>query len=95
LSKFYVGQRVRIVRPEHKENMGAEGVISYLSAPWPTINGFANCRAQWDRPVNGNCAHTDQLEPLTPPAIESAIAAIQKMPGADFSIDAPKEKARG
>lgn len=81
MSKFYVGQRVRLARPFCQKNHGLTGVIRELSdEPFVSKHGTVwsravNCFCDWDNCLrdgpyelgfNGTACHTDQLEPLQP-----------------------------
>lgn len=44
MSRFFVGQRVRLVRPFLVENMGAMGTLTALG----TFSQGADCRVDWD-----------------------------------------------
>lgn len=70
MSRFYVGQRVRLVRPVQPENLGLEGHISALfpdKSPG-LVDGLGwNCDVVWDdRPIRGHMCDTAQLEPIFP-----------------------------
>lgn len=84
--KWFIGQRVKLVRPCNPVNMGIEGNISLL-LPYevpegtPCIGGFlsqtANCAVVWDMhraigDMSGSAQHTDQLEPLLPDGMKPA-----------------------
>jgi hypothetical protein len=71
MSRFYVGQRVRLVKAHHAENVGLEGFIEALYPEEWRLNGTSNCRVNYGRPVRGNGTHTDCLEPIIPPGMES------------------------
>lgn len=65
MSKFFVGQRVRLVKTYHPENQGLEGRIVAMfderdsSVPgWP-INCVVDARSS-------GADHTDRLEPILP-----------------------------
>lgn len=68
MSKFYVGQRVRIVRcllfPQF---LGKETIVTELG-PWETVQGnIATIRVDIPGPFGkGLVAQDDQVEPLTP-----------------------------
>jgi hypothetical protein len=60
-----------MARPCLSFNAGAEGVIAEIYAESMVHGGIVNCRVKFDRPVIGNCCHTNQLEPIIPPGMES------------------------
>jgi hypothetical protein len=77
MSKFYVGQRVRLARPVRPENKNKTGTIREFITPKLNIDGYmSNCNVDWDdglrdgfdRGPRGRLlvTSTDQLEPLKP-----------------------------
>jgi hypothetical protein len=75
MAKFFVGQRVRLARPVHPENLGLTGRIREFIEPLPSINGGkVDCCVDWDngdrdgftRGKNGLIVRTDsgRLEPI-------------------------------
>lgn len=77
MSKFYVGQRVRLARPKHAKNKDRTGAIREFFSERKIGSGdFANCCVDWDDGMRGGIdrdelgviryTHTDQLEPLQP-----------------------------
>jgi hypothetical protein len=81
MSRFYVGQRVRLARPTHERNRGNTGTIQKFGE-WPCgtrtrLGGLTtadtDCLVLWDYKAStgiSNLQHTDQLEPLTDPGRE-------------------------
>jgi hypothetical protein len=80
MAKFYVGQRVRLVRAFWQRNSGKTGVIRELwSFEMPSNEGNPlNCSVDWDDgtksigesewgAIEGSATHTSRLEPLVPP----------------------------
>lgn len=79
MSKFFVGQRVRIVRATHPQNNGLTGVISHIG-PWEYLDilpsgralgsDHADCYLKLDRPRHdGNTGGANsfwQIEPILP-----------------------------
>lgn len=79
MAKFFVGQRVRIVRAKHPENNGLTGVISHIG-PWGRMDRLpsgdrlldrsADCYLRLDRPRHdgrtSGANDFDQLEPILP-----------------------------
>jgi hypothetical protein len=77
MSKFAIGQRVRLVRPiKVFSRAGMTGRIRELYPEAPSRSGPSiNCNVDWDDGsrdgllldgFNGFGCHTDQLEPITP-----------------------------
>lgn len=66
MSRFFVGQRVRLVRPFYPENMGATGVINAMFQETRVRGGLVNCNVAFDVPVRGTDTHTSDLEPILP-----------------------------
>jgi hypothetical protein len=69
MAKFFVGQRVRLVRPVHQENLGLTGRIIDLFPnrhTRPRSDGLEyNCDVSWGRqPSAGHACDTAQLEPI-------------------------------
>ncbi|OWR25636.1 hypothetical protein CEE55_22405 [Stenotrophomonas pavanii] len=82
MSRFFLGQRVRIVRVNKSTNLGRQGVITCMGS-WEAGGTFAghildagfhaDVLVKWDSDVwYGNVvmshgpAHTDNLEPILP-----------------------------
>jgi hypothetical protein len=69
MAAFYVGQRVRMVRPRHSQFIGDTGVIVALYEQTPGLRYAHNCDVRWDKPAPAHFAtytHTDRLEPILP-----------------------------
>lgn len=77
MAKFFVGQRVKLVRPRYPENMGKTGRIARLGLRVMIHDGsFSNCFVDWDDGDRDGIStgrlgrilstHTDQLEPVHP-----------------------------
>ena len=72
MATFYVGQRVRLARPNYAENAGLEGAITSFDS-FPVGTNFAdgiseyasNCTVLFDNGHEHAC-DTDQLEPIQP-----------------------------
>lgn len=70
MAKFYVGQRVKLVRPNYPINLGLTGSIRELGLHVDTIHGVADCVVAWDKkpwlpiPMDRVFNNTNQLEPL-------------------------------
>ena len=73
MSKFFVGQKVRLARPHYPENEGMRGVIAELYPESQlAITGTVNCAVDWENgtrdsrsyELGGLATHTDQLEPI-------------------------------
>jgi hypothetical protein len=78
MSKFFVGQRVRLARPVIPSNLGITGRIVIFHY-WKSgteckdgtlLKGDADCEVKWDGDIQ-TAAHTDQLEPLLDTPCES------------------------
>lgn len=68
MAKFYVGQRVRLVRPGNPVNMGHTGVIRRFFPEKFSVTYVVDCEIAWDRPMDerfSNYTHTSRLEPAT------------------------------
>lgn len=71
MSKFFVGQRVRLARPDQPKNYGVTGFIFYLGEIkfGQLFNGErcedANCAVRWDH-GDWSVQYTHQLEPILP-----------------------------
>lgn len=69
--KFFVGQRVRLARPDHEENRDRTGRISYIGrfANFTMIRGLiceeGDCVVDWDNSY-WSPQFTHQLEPILP-----------------------------
>jgi len=67
MTTFYVGQRVRLARPQHPRHMGMTGTVSAI---FPERQGFSyivNCEIIPDGPLVSGAVpetHTDRLEPI-------------------------------
>ena len=78
MSKFFVGQRVRMARAVKVSRNGKEGRIAeFYPQELPANGGVVNCAVDWDDGdsdlrycgIEGNtnlATHTDQLEPILP-----------------------------
>ena len=73
MSRFFVGQRVRLVRPTNPINMGIEGRFErYADTPRGTrmSNGCTEiegkCFVHYRGDPAGSVEHTDRLEPILP-----------------------------
>lgn len=73
MSKFFVGQRVRLVRATRPENVGLEGRINRFEfTPRGTIcrtgkPATIDCDCVVDYDTAGDCCdHTSRLEPIIP-----------------------------
>jgi hypothetical protein len=75
MSRFFVGQRVRLARPLNPKNKGWEGRVVYVGAvaTGQEIGGFrmkpvrvCNCAVLWDQSGFTHPQCTDQLEPIQP-----------------------------
>ena len=69
MAKFFVGCRVKLVRPVHQENLGLTGRVIDLFPnrhTYPRNDGLEyNCDVSWDRqPSVGHACDTAQLEPI-------------------------------
>lgn len=73
MAKFYVGQRVRLVRPVYQENLNRTGSIGRFFEELLALDGPVNCCVNWDDGrVDGvfyengllTMTHTSQLEPI-------------------------------
>lgn len=75
MARFFVGQRVKLARPDHPKNYGKEGFINSIFPPIFADDGsVCNCCIAWDDgdwdgvpAANGDwhASHTSQLEPIT------------------------------
>ncbi|HZF98279.1 MAG TPA: hypothetical protein VEY92_08565 [Pseudoxanthomonas sp.] len=79
MSRFFVGQRVRMARPVHEFNLGATGRIKEFFDEVAMSGGRANCFVLWDRPVIGWLSHTDQLEPILPDGHRPAELSVEEL----------------
>lgn len=77
MSKWFVGQRVRLARPVKPEALGWEGFIAEIfdkeyPPGTPCIEGVSStacdCSVLWDTMTDGipSIQHTNQLEPILP-----------------------------
>jgi hypothetical protein len=71
MARFYVGQRVKLVRPFYLHNFGKTGVIKVILPEEVDCleGGKVNCEVEWDDGEQGDPTwrwmnHTNQLEPL-------------------------------
>lgn len=66
MSKFFVGQMVRLVKAYHPENQGLEGrIVAMFDERESCIPGWPiNCVV--DAGASGDADHTDRLEPILP-----------------------------
>lgn len=73
MARFFVGQRVRLVKPAYLQNYGITGVIE-LFENWPAgtlctdgkpLVGDADCEVRWDD-NSISAQHTSELEPILP-----------------------------
>lgn len=74
MAKFYVGQRVRVVRPVHPQNMGLTASVSHIG-PFKlgqfTADGFrvpqdCDLAILCDGSCKPSCAQLWQIEPIQP-----------------------------
>lgn len=85
MAKFFVGQRVRLVRPFFPENAGCTGTIMEFSDSdsihlYRRFRGVSiNCLVRFDGEYKSYGQHTDQLEPLAPPHIPGSWEAIEQL----------------
>lgn len=64
MAKFFVGQKVRLVRPDNPKNQGREDIICEMFEEREIIGGPANCKLRNSDPL---CyTHTSRLEPMLP-----------------------------
>lgn len=77
MNSFFVGQRVRLVKPTNPKNYGIEGRIhkfknlekGTIMRYGESLGIYSNCLV--DYVVKGICAdHTDRLEPIIPSGME-------------------------
>lgn len=70
MSAFYVGQRVRLVRPRDPQFKGRTGRLLSLFQAIANVGYPTNCAVAWDHPmpiwVHPTNTHTSRLEPATP-----------------------------
>lgn len=73
MSRFFVGQRVRLARPFYPRNFGIVGrVLEFSNFPAGTrfldgrIFTDCDCRVVWDGDDLPCAQHTSQLEPILP-----------------------------
>jgi len=81
MSKFYVGQRVRLARAVFPVNQGKTGRVREFFKEEKSHRGVVNCYCDWDDGSRGgidrnpdgrlSATHTDQLEPLIQPDNEA------------------------
>lgn len=73
MSAFYVGQRVRLVRPTRGEYGQTGTIVDFLCVPAGTLTRDfietsidCDCLVYWDDYSDGipACQHTSQLEPI-------------------------------
>jgi len=74
MARFYVGQRVKLVRPLHPRNMNETGTVADFQCFAKGTLGRrriapidCNIGIRWDGDGVIYSQHTEQLEPLTPP----------------------------
>lgn len=92
MTVFFVGQRVRLARPNYAENMGLTGRIHFIGAvadacPIPGTDlvaiGTGDCVVDWDvAPSNsGPRTHCDlnQLEPILPSGHAPAELTVEEL----------------
>jgi hypothetical protein len=83
MSKWFVGQRVKLARPIKPSWLGAEGhIYTLLDKEYPpgtavAENGLSNtipvnCIVVWDCDGETHMQHTDQLEPIVPEGMQPA-----------------------
>lgn len=90
---FYIGQRVKLVKPFDPKYYGLEGTIAdFYCFPKGTMMGDGrpllydcNCGVIWDRDIGSErpiaCQHTNQLEPIQkPPATAFEASHWDDMP---------------
>lgn len=71
MSRFFVGQRVKLVRPLQPKHLGFTGVVIALFAEQRTIEPTypINCDIKWDYKIADDThtqTHTSRLEPIIP-----------------------------
>lgn len=84
MATFFVGQRVRLARPDHEENRDSTGRISYIGhfANFTMIRGLicveGDCVMDWD---NGYWSpqFTHQLEPILPDGHRASTESFQEL----------------
>jgi len=77
MSRFFVGQRVRLARPFFPAHEGITGtIVEFFPHVDDALGNQLNCRCEWDQTerllpaCRGGKVHTDRLEPLTDPGRE-------------------------
>lgn len=92
MSRFYVGQRVRLVRSSpirhlvrHPIPLGTEGrivALRFQPAGTPVVGGgflFRDSDVVVDYQGDRRSGHTDQLEPITPPHVAGSWEVIEQL----------------
>ncbi len=87
MSRFFVGQRVKLARPFNPVNVGRAGHISHLSfLPKGTNTGEgvtehdSDCGVVWDNfGPSIYLQHTSQLEPIILPGLEPSELSIDEL----------------
>lgn len=95
MAKFFVGQKVRLVRAQYEKNLGAEGVITHMG-PWgegellpiglTLVGGTTDVIVNWTRPLKyttGVLKHgpclSINLEPILPEGAQPLGYSFEQM----------------
>lgn len=68
MARFFVGQRVKLVRPTQQGNHGKTGRIIEIFPEKEIFLSLVDCDVEWDQaltPYTATLTHTSRLEPLT------------------------------
>lgn len=84
MAKFFLGQRVRLARPDQEENRGVTGRISALGyfADFTFLRGQfceeGDCVVDWDK-GGWSPQFTHQLEPILPSGHTASTESFQEL----------------
>lgn len=75
MAKFFLGQRVRLVKARYPENQGLEGrIVALFPGEYPI-----DCQLDFGRPVRGHGTHTSKLEPILPSGHTASTESFQEL----------------